>query len=56
MIYREPLVLPIVRIEPERDGEGWIVLTTTGHGWLCGDRPAALREKLWHDQQRWRRA
>src|SRR5262245_39612394 len=43
---------PIARIVPERDG-GWLVLTHRGHGWLCGDRRSAIREKQWLDQQ-WR--
>jgi hypothetical protein len=32
------------RIEPERDGEGWLVLLPSGHAWLCGDRHRALHE------------
>jgi hypothetical protein len=32
------------RIEPERDGWGWLVLLPSGHGWVCGDRRQALRE------------
>jgi hypothetical protein len=32
------------RIEPERDGWGWLVLLPSGHAWLCGDRRQALRE------------
>jgi hypothetical protein len=58
MNYREPkpiVVLPVVRIELERDGEGWLVITPCGHAWLFGDRPDALREKRWHDRQ-WGRA
>jgi hypothetical protein len=43
------------RIEPERDGEGWIVITATGNGWILGSRSDALREKRWHDRQ-WGRA
>jgi hypothetical protein len=31
------------RIEPERDGEGALVILGS-HGWLCGDRRQALRE------------
>jgi hypothetical protein len=42
---------PFVRIERERDGEGWIVIGANGHGWLHGDRPLALRDKRWHDRQ-----
>jgi hypothetical protein len=37
-----PLCRP--RIEPERDGWGWLVLPPSGHGWLCGDCRQALRE------------
>jgi hypothetical protein len=32
------------RIEPERDGWGWLVLLPSGHGWLVGDRRQALAE------------
>jgi hypothetical protein len=46
---------PITRIEPERDGEGWIVIASSGHGWILGSRSDALREKRWHDRQ-WGRA
>jgi hypothetical protein len=47
-----PLCRP--RIEPERDGGGWIVLLPSGHGWLCGDRRQALREfhELEHIERR----
>jgi len=45
------IVAPFVRIERERDGEGWIVITANGHGWLHGSRPTALRDKRWHDRQ-----
>jgi hypothetical protein len=40
------LIIPLSRprIEPERDGWGWLVLLPSGHGWLCGDRREALRE------------
>jgi hypothetical protein len=37
-----PLCRP--RIEPERDGWGWLVLLPSGHAWLAGDRRAALTE------------
>jgi hypothetical protein len=36
------------------DGGGWLVITPWGHGWLHGDRLAAVREKEWLDAQ-WRR-
>jgi len=39
---------PGVRVERERDGEGWLVLASNGHGWIHGDRPSALREMHWH--------
>jgi hypothetical protein len=48
------IIAPIVRIEPERDGDGWLVITPSGNAWLHGGRSDALREKRWHDRQ-WRR-
>jgi hypothetical protein len=45
------IVAPFVRIERERDGEGWVVIAANGHGWLFGDRRRALREKFLHDRQ-----
>jgi hypothetical protein len=45
------VLAPFTRIERERDGEGWIVLTADGHGWLHGSRPDALGDKRWHDRQ-----
>jgi hypothetical protein len=45
------IVAPILHVEPERDGEGWIVLAANGHGWIVGSRPDALCEKRWHDRQ-----
>jgi hypothetical protein len=35
---------PGPRVEPERDGAGWLVLRGE-HGWLHGDRRQALRER-----------
>jgi hypothetical protein len=32
-----------VRIEPERGGEGWMVIARS-HGWLHGDRNTALAD------------
>jgi hypothetical protein len=32
------------RIERERDGDGWLVLLPNGHGFLHGDRRAALND------------
>ena len=32
-----------VRVERERDGEGWLVLARS-HGWLHGDRNTALAD------------
>jgi hypothetical protein len=43
----------IARLVPDPDG-GWLVVTDRGHGWLFGDRVAAIREKEWLDAQ-WRR-
>ena len=37
-----PLSRP--RIERERDAAGWLILLSSGHGWLCGDRRQALAE------------
>jgi hypothetical protein len=57
MISRAPpgvvVIAPFVRIERDRDRDvpGWYVLLPNGHGWLCGDRAAALDEKHWHDRQ-----
>jgi hypothetical protein len=31
-----------IRVEPEFGGFGWMVLAPNGHGWLHGDRDAAL--------------
>jgi hypothetical protein len=45
------IAAPFVRIERERDGEGWLVITSNGHGWLHGSRPTALRDKRWLDRQ-----
>jgi hypothetical protein len=45
------VIAPFVRIERERDGEGWIVIAANGHGWLHGSRPDALDEKHFHDRQ-----
>ena len=28
------VIAPFVRIEPERDGQGWIVITANGNGWI----------------------
>jgi hypothetical protein len=42
---------PFTRIEREADGSGWLVIVSNGHGWLCGDRRHALREKRWQDRQ-----
>jgi hypothetical protein len=39
-----PFTLWRPRIEPERDGEGWMVITPRGHAWLHGDRRQALAE------------
>ena len=49
------ITAPFVCIERERDAEGWLVITSNGHGWLLGCRPDALREKRWHDRQWGRR-
>jgi hypothetical protein len=35
---------PGPRVEPERDGAGWLV-HRGNHGWLHGDRRQALRER-----------
>jgi hypothetical protein len=45
------IAAPFVRIERERDDEGWVVLTSNGNGWIFGSRRLALREKRWHDRQ-----
>ena len=59
MISRAPdaqrpgvVIAPFVRIERERDGEGWVVIAANGHGWVHGDRLLALRDKRWLDRQR----
>jgi hypothetical protein len=43
--------LPAARVVREPAG-GWLVIRGS-HGWLFGDRQAALAEKAWLDQQ-WR--
>ena len=40
----EIIRLARLRIERERDAEGWLVLLPSGHCWLCGDRRQALAE------------
>jgi hypothetical protein len=32
-----------VRVEPEGDGGGWLVIARS-HGWLCGERDNALHD------------
>jgi hypothetical protein len=61
MIGRQrPIVLPVIRIERERDGEAgriererdgepWLVLCGD-HAWLHGDRRQALGERDWLDR------
>jgi hypothetical protein len=44
------IVASFVRIGRERDGEGWVVITATGNGWILGSRSDALQEKRWHDR------
>ena len=39
-----PFTRTVVRIERERDGEGWLVLTPNGHGWLHGDLNTAIAD------------
>jgi hypothetical protein len=49
------IIIPRARIEPARDGWGWLVLLPSGHGWSCGDRGQALREFAGLvDVERWR--
>ena len=33
---------PPIRIQRERDGEAWLVLTPRGHAWAHGDFHAAM--------------
>lgn len=33
---------PPIRVQHERDGEGWCVVTPKGHAWLHGDFCAAM--------------
>jgi hypothetical protein len=33
---------PPIRVQRERDGDAWLVLTPRGHGWLHGDFRAAM--------------
>lgn len=35
---------PPIRIQRERDGDAWVVLTPSGHGWLHGDFYAATAD------------
>jgi hypothetical protein len=48
------ITAPIARIMREPGGEGWLVVTPRGHGWVHGDRQSALDDKRWLDDQ-WRR-
>jgi hypothetical protein len=41
---QRPIVLPVIRIEREHDGNGWLVLRRE-HAWLHGDRRQALGER-----------
>jgi hypothetical protein len=41
---QRPIMLSVIRIERERDGNGWLVLRRE-HAWLHGDRRQALGER-----------
>jgi hypothetical protein len=43
VILRFP-VREFVRVQYASDGDGWLVLTHRGHGWLHGDHAAAIRD------------
>jgi hypothetical protein len=42
------VTLPVIRIIPEPDGGGWLVIFGS-YGWLHGSRQAALEDKRWLD-------
>ena len=46
VILRFPL-LDLVRVQRERDAEGWVVIGPRGHGWLHGDFHGALDDARW---------
>jgi hypothetical protein len=41
---------PLIRILREDDGDGWLVVTARGHGWVHGDRQSAIADKAWLDR------
>jgi hypothetical protein len=49
--HQHVVTAPIIRIVPDRDGGGWLVVTPRGSGWLHGSRQAALEDKAWLDAQ-----
>ena len=39
------LILPAIRLEPERDGDAWIVITPNGHGMALRGSPRRAARK-----------
>ena len=40
------IIAPIVRIEPERDGDSWLVITPSGNAWVAEANEREIITKL----------